>query len=280
MMTGRTIWSAGTDRRRLLTETIHEIVAMKTTALNLSKEQERGLIDHLQEIIGDSKKGPKLEECASFIVNEANLSREQMARLIHWRQAHRQAGEVIIHENCPICEEGKMKTKGFKRNQDYRAQVTKKYSPYQRIYADGYGGQNSMGEESYQAAKGGFVFTCPSSGTIKVKLYATSAQFSAILYQVLQKIEAEGYCCSEVYVDTFKVNFSAAAEEVAAMFKVRIVPVSSGTSQENAYAESAVRTIAAMSKSQMAGAPHLDGSCWGLSDVYCAYLQAKYKLMK
>jgi hypothetical protein len=54
------------------------------------------------------------------------------------------------------------------------------------------------------------------------------------------------------------------------MFKVRIVPVSSGTSQENAYAESAVRTIAAMSRSLLAGAPHLDESCWGLSDVYCA----------
>ena len=73
-----------------------------------------------------------------------------------------------------------------------------------------------------------------------------------------------------MYVDTFKVNFSAAAEEVAAMFKVKIVPVSSGTPQENAYAESAVRTIAEMSRSLLAGAPHLDGSCWGLSDVYSA----------
>ena len=54
-------------------------------------------------------------------------------------------------------EEGKRKTKGFKRNQDYREQVTKKFSPYHRIYADGYGGQNSMGAESYQGAKGGFV---------------------------------------------------------------------------------------------------------------------------
>ncbi len=75
-----------------------------------------------------------------------------------------------------------------------------------------------------------------------------------------------------MYVDTFKVNFSAAAEEVAAMFKVRIVPVSSGTPQENAYAKSAIRTIAAMSRSLMAGAPHLDESCWGLSDVYSAAL--------
>ena len=76
-----------------------------------------------------------------------------------------------------------------------------------------------MGAESYQGAKGGFVFTCPSSGTIKVKLYAASAQFPAILYQVLQEIEAEGYSCREVYVDTLKVNFSAAAEEVATSWR-------------------------------------------------------------
>jgi hypothetical protein len=93
--------------------------------------------------------------------------------------------------------------------------------PYHRLYADGYGGQRSLGEESYQGAKGGFVFTCPSTGTIKVKLYATSEQFPAILYQILQEVEAEGYSCREIYVDTFKVNFSAAAEEVAAMFRVR-----------------------------------------------------------
>jgi hypothetical protein len=255
------------------TETIDDIVAMKTSTVGLTKEQEKTLTDHLRRIIGDGEKGPafvKLEECASFIMNEANLTSEQTARLIHWRQAHRQVGDGIIHENCPICEEGKRKTKGYKRNQDYREQVTKKFSPYHRLYADGYGGQDSMGDESYQGAKGGFVFTCPSSGTIKVKLYATSAQIPAILYQVLQEVEAEGYCCREVYVDTFKVNFSAAAEDVAAMFKVRIVPASSGTPQENAYAESAVRTIAAMSRSLMAGAPHLDESCWGLSDVYCA----------
>ena len=78
-----------------------------------------------------------------------------------------------------------------------------------------------------------------------MKLYASSEQFPAILYQVLQGIEAEGYACREMYGDTFKVNFNAAAEEVAAMLRARIVPVSSGTPQENAYAELAVRTIAA-----------------------------------
>ncbi len=60
--------------------------------------------------------------------------------------------------------------------------------------------------------------------------------------------------CREIYTDAFKVNFSAAAEEVAAMFRVRLVPVSAGTPQEMAYAESAVRVIGKMARSLMAGA--------------------------
>jgi hypothetical protein len=38
-----------------------------------------------------------------------------------------------------------------------------------------------------------------------------------------------------------------------------------------AYAESAVRTIAEMSRVQMAGAKHLPSSCWGLSDLNAGY---------
>ncbi len=74
------------------TETIDDIVAMKTSTVGLTTEQEKALTDHLRGIIGDGEKGPafvKLEECASFIMNEANLTSEQTARLIHWRQAHR-----------------------------------------------------------------------------------------------------------------------------------------------------------------------------------------------
>jgi hypothetical protein len=60
------------------------------------------------------------------------------------------------------------------------------------------------------------------------------------------------------------------------MFRVRIIPVSAGTPQEMAYAESAVRTIAEMARVLMAGAKHLPRSCWGLADLYAAYL---YNLM-
>jgi hypothetical protein len=55
----------------------------------------------------------------------------------------------------------------------------------------------------------------------------------------------------EIYVDTFIVNISKAAEDVAAMFKVRIIPLSSGTPQELAYAERAVQTLAQMSRALM-----------------------------
>ena len=101
-----------------------------------------------------------------------------------------------------------------------------------------------MGDESYQGAKGGFVFVCPVSGSMKVKLYASTKQFPAILYQILQEVESEGFAVRELYVDTFIVNISKEAEDVAAMFKVRIVPICSGTLQEMAYAERGVQTLA------------------------------------
>jgi hypothetical protein len=131
-----------------------------------------------------------------------------------------------------------------------------------------------MGNESYQGAKGGFVFVCPVSGSMKVKLYASAMRFPAILYQILQEVESEGFAVRELYVDTFIVNISKEAEEVAAMFKVRIVPISSGTPQEMAYAERGVQTLAQMSRALMAGAPHLPQFCWGLSDLYATYIHA------
>jgi hypothetical protein len=33
------------------------------------------------------------EICTSLILNEVNLTQAERARLIHWRQAHRQSGE-------------------------------------------------------------------------------------------------------------------------------------------------------------------------------------------
>jgi hypothetical protein len=51
---------------------------------------------------------------------------------------------------------------------------------------------------------------------------------------------------------------------------VKIIPISGGTPQELAYAESAVRTLGQMSRALMLGAPHLPLFCWGLSDYHAA----------
>ena len=117
-----------------------------------------------------------------------------------------------------------------------------------------------MGEMSYEGAIGVFVFACPT-GSIKQKLYGTTEQLPAILFQVLQEIETQGFVCRELYVDTHSVNLSRAEEEVAAMFRVKIIPVNAGTPQEMVYAESTVRTIGEMSRVQMAGAKHLPQTC-------------------
>ena len=138
-----------------------------------------------------------------------------------------------------------------------------------------------MGDVSYQGGIGGFVFACPR-GSVKIKLYGTTEQFPSILFQVLQEIESEGYVTREIYVDTHSVNLSKAAKEVAAMYRVRIIPVSAGTPQEMAYAESAVRVIGQMGRTLMCGAPHLPAFCWGLADLYAVFIhnlmpQAKTK---
>jgi hypothetical protein len=93
-----------------------------------------------------------------------------------------------------------------------------------------------------------------------------------VLYQVLQEIESEGYVTREIYCDTAAVNLSLAIEEVAGMFKVKIIPISGGTPQELAYAESAVRTLGQMSRSLKLGAPHLPTFVWGMSDLYAAWI--------
>jgi hypothetical protein len=205
-------------------------------------------------------------------MNEAMLDDKERKRLDHWRYAHRSTDGSRHNERCPACEQAKNKSGSFKRNKEYIGTGIATLTVYWRLYCDGYGGQLSMGGESYQGAKGGFVFVCPVSGRIKVKLYASTKQYPAILYQILQEVESEGYAVREIYVNTHIVNISAAAEDVAAMFKVRIVPISAGTPQELAYAERAVQTLAQMSRALMAGGPQLPQEMWGCSDIYAAYL--------
>ena len=154
-------------------------------------------------------------------MNEAKLSRVESDRIYHWRHAHRSPIGTKYQEKCHTCEASKHKST-YKRNAFFQGTTASTNQPYWRLYSDAYGGQRSMGTESYEGGIGGFVFACPVSGTIKAKLYASLEQYPAVLYQVLLEIESEGYVTREIYCDTAAVNLSQAVEEVAEMFKVML----------------------------------------------------------
>ena len=248
------------------------ILALQTHEVKVTAEKRSELESTITSALnGDDGVNYCLQTTTSLVMNESLLTDEEAERLMHWRIGHRSLGKSILNETCPICIEGKKKTGTFKRNYEFCGSTRGESEHYWRLYVDGYGGLRSMGDMSYQGGIGGFVFACPK-GSIKTKLYGTTEQFPSILFQVLQEIESEGYVTREIYVDTHSVNLSKAAEEVAAMFRVKIIPVSAGTPQEMAYAESAVRVIGQMGRTLMVSSPHLPGFCWGLADLYATYI--------
>ena len=101
--------------------------------------------------------------------------------------------------------------------------------PWWRCKLDGYGGQDSLGGESVEGAIGSYLFVCCATGSTDGRLYASHEQFPIALFHFLCRVEAEHFRCSVIYVDTHSVNLSAEAEEVCALFKTIIVPVSGGT---------------------------------------------------
>ena len=223
---------------------------------------------------------------SSLLLNEAKLSDEEKAWLWHWRWGHGdwmapiRASEgmdsadalasVKPNVDCAVCDKAHFKRGTFKRN-DVHAHADE--APYWTCYVDGYGGQESMGGESYGGAIGGFVFYCRSTKTLTNKLYASTEQFPILLYQFLQDVERQHFRCREIIVDTHSVNISQEAEDVAALFRVKITPISAGTPQELAYAESGVRVIAELSRGFMLGAPHLPKELWGLADLWAAWVR-------
>ena len=206
----------------------------------------------------------------SMTMNVAKLDEVQLARLWHWRLGHPAHGlplkmgegvTVHLNEDCYCCDQSKFKVGSFPRNDP---ELHRDNPPWWRAYADAYDGGkkgamegSSLGGESYEGAVGGFVFVCPSSGTWARKLYATPTQFPAILFQFLQDVERQHFVCRELYVDTTINNISTEAEDLAAQFHCKICPISAGTPQELAYAESCVKNLAVKSRALLNGAKHL-----------------------
>ena len=249
------------------------ILTLRTLNKRFSSDQRKFIEREIEGVLNgeDGKDYCLVLEQTSLLMNEAHLTEMEAQRLKHWRIGHRSVAKSVLNEDCPVCTEGKKKVGTYKRNFEFLGNTKGPLQPYWRLYCDGYGGQQSLGDMSYQGGIGGYVFACPS-GAIKTKLYGSTEQFPSILFQVLQEIETEGYVTREIYVDTHSVNLSRAAEEVACMFRTKIIPVSAGTPQEMAYAESAVRTIGQMSRTMMCGAPHLPQFCWGVADLYATYI--------
>jgi hypothetical protein len=268
------------DLKKIPLTTTNGILMVETFPWNLNDEQMTRVNRIVDEVVSK-----KLDhfcfqlECEvsvgntlpCLIMNVAKLSRVELSRINHWRHAHRSPIGEKYNEKCHTCEASKHKST-YKRNVDFKGTTVSTDKPYWRLYSDAYGGQRLMGAESYEGAIGGFVFVCPVSGTIKAKLYATLEQYPAVLYQVLQEIESEGYVTHEIYCDTAAVNLSQAVEEVAEMFKVKIIPISGGTPQELVYAESTVRTLGQISRSLMLGAPHLPTWVWGMADINAVWI--------
>ena len=92
--------------------------------------------------------------------------------------------------------------------------------PWWRVYIDGYGGQNSLGGESYEGAVGSYLFVCCSTGSTDARLYASHEQFPVALHQFLRRVESEHFKVQMIYVDTFSVNISVDVEEVCALSEV------------------------------------------------------------
>ena len=228
-----------------------------------------------------------LTYCPAMIFNEAKCSLEERTRLYVRRLGYpasgllermcsmKESGDLpkltTLNEDSLVVDSAKFKRRSYKRK-DINDYPKRDNPPWWIAYSDGYGGGESLGGESYDGAVGGYLFVCPASGDMIHKLYASQEQYPSALFQFYVEVEAMGFTCKEMYIDTFTNNISAETEEVAAMFQCRLIPVSAGSPQEVAFVETAHRVIAGRSRAMLFGAPHLPKWCWALADKYAVYI--------
>ena len=165
------------------------ILTLRTVQRSLTTEQQATLEEKIDTALKGEEKQDyclQVEIKTSLLMNEAYLTKEEAERLQHWRMGHRSQGKATLNEDCPVCVEAKKKVGTFKRNYEFVGHTKGPVQPYWRLYCDGYGGQSSMGDVSYQGGIGGFVFACPT-GSIKTKLYGSTDQFPSCLFSSLTR---------------------------------------------------------------------------------------------
>ena len=93
-----------------------------------------------------------------------------------------------MNEDNKVATQAKFKRRPYPRNDP---SITMQSPPWWRTFCDGYGGQGSLGGDSYEGAIGGCLFVCPSTGSEDLRLYASHEQFPIVLHQFLVRVEAE-----------------------------------------------------------------------------------------
>ncbi len=58
-----------------------------------------------------------------------------------------------------------------------------------------------MGALSEEGASGAYLFTCLSTGSTDIRLYASHYQFPIALHQFLVRVQAEFWTCHVIYMD-------------------------------------------------------------------------------
>jgi hypothetical protein len=227
----------------------------------------------------------KGEKISVLLMNESKLTTDERSRLYCRRfgfcdtniftvmskmQEYQGLPELKpLNEDNFVADLSKFKRRAFSRNDPVN---TMNAPPFFKVMVDGYGGQQSLGGPSLEGAVGGYLFVCVATGSTDIRFYASHTQFPVALHQFLVRVQAEFWHCRVIYADTHSVNLSSAVEEVLALFQVQLVPISAGTPQELAFAESRVRLIKRMSTAMLANAPHLGPNCWALADRYTVYV--------
>jgi hypothetical protein len=92
-----------------------------------------------------------------------------------------------LNEDNMVADLAKLRRKPFKRNDPDN---TMNSPPFWRVFCDGYGGQQSLGGESYEGAVGAYLFVCCSTGSTDIRLYSSHKQFPIALHQFLVRVQA------------------------------------------------------------------------------------------
>jgi hypothetical protein len=107
------------------------ILTLATKPMALDPEERKALDDIVNKLLKSDDPDDD-EHCIHvsdytpcMVMNEAYLTRVEQDRLMHWRTAHRVSLKPDpkregLNENCVICDEGKRKTKGYKRNFEFQ----------------------------------------------------------------------------------------------------------------------------------------------------------------